>query len=163
MEVKCKNNFLDGIDFFLYTLPRIRIYQIIVLLFVVEIFFISRPVLLKPGRAVVVSIITYVIMTAPVVLGLFLLLLVVNIAALLFNKRFFDEKTIGLSETGVKVIVPGQRSETDWGYFKKVKLTKRLILFYTNERCALFVPKRSFSSQSIATEFYQYALSRAGK
>lgn len=163
MTIKYKNNLIDGVRFILFTIPRSRTYLILGLFFFLLQFYRTARITFYLDTPVWANTIVLIFSVLFWMLILFSLLILLNIIVLYFNKKFFYEKSIRLSDEGIQSLTKGAKSEFEWSYLSKVKATKKLILMYTDDQCAFIIPRDAFSSKDQADEFFNYASSQMQK
>jgi hypothetical protein len=161
MTVSYRNTPTELLWLQLYYLPRSRLLQVVMLLFLAIMAYRASSVFSIPNASLAARIITFVAFMGQQIL-LWLLSMGVLFGLVYAMSYFRSSKKpptgskISASETCLTIESSASRSEYQWSGVHKVVRNSRFILLYVTEVLAYAIPKRAFTSTAEAESFYTF-------
>ena len=160
MKVTYKNDYMDGVMFFYYSIPRSSFYQIFFTIIIIFLGIGSMIIVSIVETSILVKIFVAIIFVLLVMLGTFLLSILFGTISLLLTKWFNIEYSVEFLDTGVITTAPMGKSELKWELFDKVRLANKRIYLFIHQFSAIIIPLKYFENEQEGHEFFMFASQR---
>ena len=111
----------------------------------------------------IVTIITFMIMEIPFILGYFILIFLTIVLANIskMNKTILTDCVVTLDADTVSTESKFARAEYKWNAIQKIVRTRYYLFLYFMQHGALIIPRRAFQSDEDFDKFWQECIARA--